>query len=126
MTQNDPPAWSERLLAGGDPVPSCSSAEHFKFRQDFLRRRVLEAANAYENGRRLLHDACVQHLGAPNDDVVENALSCLFAIGDASDVSAVEAFVQHSNESVKKGGAYLAIRNSSTADGDVAHERFLA
>jgi len=96
----DMPVWIERLLNYG--VQSCAQPEHVRFRQDFLRERVLEAIAAHENGAAQLHDACVQHLADPDDRVATNALSCLFVIGTVADVPAVEALVQHPTEAVRK------------------------
>lgn len=98
--QHDMPVWIDRLLKFG--LHSCAQPEYVRFRQDFLRKRVLEATDAHENGLAQLHDACLLHLGNLDDDVVTNALSCLFVIGTMVDVPAVEALVQHPSEAVRK------------------------
>ena len=98
--QQELPVWIERFLMRGSY--SCSEPEYVQFRQDRLRKSVLEIADAHENGRKLLHDACVEHLGDSNEDVVRNALSCLFVLGTTTDVASVEPLLQHSTEDIRK------------------------
>jgi hypothetical protein len=99
-SQDELPIWIEHLLTLD--LYSCSEPGVAQFRQECLRERVWEAVDAYENGRNQLHDACVQHLADPDDDVVENALACLFVIGTSADMQAVEALFQHPSEIIRK------------------------
>jgi Alpha/beta hydrolase family len=94
------PVWIERSLMRG--FYSCSEPEYVQFRQDSLRESVLEITDAHENGRNLLHDTCIEHLGDPNDDIVRNALSCLFVLGTTADVASVEPLLQHPTEAIRK------------------------
>ncbi len=94
------PGWIDRLLRHGSY--NCSETEYVKFRQELLRGQILDAANAHENGRALLHESSLQHLADPDDRVVRNALSCLFVIGDSADSQAVGAILQHPSEVVRK------------------------
>ena len=110
----DLPVWIERLLKHGSY--SCSETEYVKFRQELLREQVLEVANAHENGRIRLHEACLQHLADSDDNVVRNALSCLFVIGGSTDVQAVEALLQQPSEVVRKAArtCHFEIRRRPT------------
>jgi len=70
--------------------------------QRWVRKSVLEAVEQHENGAELLRAACLAHLHDGDPGVVVRALSCLFAIGTPSDLSAVESLLQHAEESVRK------------------------
>jgi hypothetical protein len=100
MSLSDFPYWIERILTIG--FFNCAESGFVSFRQDALRRLVLEAVDSYDNGKVQLREACLQQLSNPDDNVIINALSALFVIGEASDVDAVKPLAQHSSPIVQK------------------------
>ena len=99
MAGSELPAGIELLLSN---VPfRCNESAHATFRHDVLRRRVIEVADAHEDGWRLLREGARERLSDDDPDVVDRALACLFVAGDARDVSAVEPLLRHPDDRVR-------------------------
>ena len=94
------PFWIQELLTR--MWFSCNEPAYVHFRQDMAREQVIEFADAHENGREQLRTACVACLTREDTKMIERALTCLFAIGLASDADAVETLLDHSDEQVRK------------------------
>lgn len=100
MQKTEQLGWIEILLAR-QPY-SCSEPDHVHLRQGWVRERIAGYVAAYENGCELLHSACCATLQHDDASRVENALTCLFVVGAAADVAAVEPLLKHPDESVRK------------------------
>ena len=98
--EHDRPSWVEDLLA--HPGFVCSQPSWVHFRQDLTREKIIEVINAYENGVELLHGAACEYLLHDNVKDIVCALTCLFVVGTAEDVTVVEPLIKHPSESVRK------------------------
>ena len=96
----DTPSWVEDLLA--HPGFACSQPSHVHFRQNLTRETIIKAINAFENGDQLLHGAACEYLLHDDVNDIICALTCLFVVGTAEDVTIVEPLIKHPSESVRK------------------------
>ena len=100
MPQRELPTGIQRLLSRGHY--SCSESGYVHFRQDQLRRYVGEVVDAHEDGARLLREGAREQLSDEDPQMVDHALACLFVVGNADDVSAIEQLLSHPLESIQK------------------------
>lgn len=80
----------------------CARSEFVQHEQDSLRKWVGEVADAYDNGWELIRMGALAQLSDEDPGMIERALSCLFVVGKASDVPAVEPFTTYPKEYVRK------------------------
>jgi hypothetical protein len=98
MPQGNPSTEIERFL---DRLTySCSEPESVSFRQETVREWVSQVADAH--GWDELRMAAIARLSHDDPRLVERALTCLFVVGTALDVTVVEPCLSHSDESVRK------------------------
>ena len=100
MSQRELPAGIQLLLRRGSF--SCSEAEFVQFRQEHLRKRVTEVAEAHENGRELLREAAAMQLGSGDIDMIDHALAVMFVVGVASDAAVIQPLLSHPADRVQK------------------------
>jgi hypothetical protein len=100
MARGDPPTDIEHFLARSVPY-SCCESRSVKYRQESLRKRVTEFANAQDDGWRLLHDAALSQLADADPKLVDRALAVLFVVGSESDSAAIEPLLSHRDPAIK-------------------------
>jgi hypothetical protein len=100
MNITNEPLWIQRLLTRLHY--SCAEPEFISTRQDCLREFVIEEASSNDDGYQKLRDACISHLNDDNYKLVVNAISCLFVVGEKTDVPLLEPLSEHSDEAVQK------------------------
>jgi hypothetical protein len=100
--RNELPAAIQHLL--GHIAYRCSEDAHVHARQDLLRKQVGAVANAHDNGWELIRNGALVQLADEDLRQVERALACLFVVGNAADVPAVEAVLARPEESLQKSG----------------------
>ena len=86
----------------GRATYSCAGPEYIEFRQGLLRKSVLEAVEAVENGREALRALAHGVLAGDDPEMIDRALGWLFVLGAAADAPAVEPHTRGSDEAVRK------------------------
>jgi hypothetical protein len=99
MAGSEPPTGIELLL--NRLTARCNEPAYATFRHDSLRRRVIEVADAHEDGWRLLREGALERLARVDPEMVDRALACLFVVGDARDVPAIEPLLRHPDDGIR-------------------------
>ena len=99
MTDPELPVGIELLL--NRLTARCNEPAYATSRHARLRRQVTEVADSHENGWQLLREGALGRLSDADPEVVDRALACLFVVGDARDVPAIEPLLGHPDESIR-------------------------
>jgi hypothetical protein len=78
----------------------------------------MQAVEGHENDLEQLRQACCAYLKHEDTQVLEPALACLFVIGVATDTSAVEPLLHHSDESIRKAARTCLFESRRRVAGD--------
>lgn len=72
------------------------------FRLQKLKEHIRKVADSQENGRELLRIEALKQLQDTDPEMVERALTCLMAVGNKTDIAAVEELEAHDASNVQK------------------------